>query len=32
VAHHPITVFIGYRIALGVVLAVLLLTGVVAAT
>jgi undecaprenyl-diphosphatase len=32
VARHPITVFIGYRIALGLVLAVLLLTGVVTAT
>lgn len=32
VARHPITVFIGYRVALGVVLAVLLLTGVLAAT
>jgi undecaprenyl-diphosphatase len=32
VAHHSITVFIGYRIALAVVVAVLLATGVVAAT
>jgi undecaprenyl-diphosphatase len=32
VAHHPITVFVPYRVAAGVVLAVLLATGVVAAT
>ncbi|RFA06517.1 undecaprenyl-diphosphatase [Subtercola boreus] len=32
VARHPITVFIWYRIALGLVLAVLLTTGVIAAT
>jgi undecaprenyl-diphosphatase len=32
VAHHPITVFVGYRVAAGVLLAVLLATGVVAAT
>ncbi|MDF2444364.1 MAG: undecaprenyl-diphosphatase, partial [Subtercola sp.] len=32
VARHPITVFIWYRVALGVVLAVLLTTGVLAAT
>lgn len=32
VAHHPITVFVGYRVGLGVVLAALLLTGVLSAT
>jgi undecaprenyl-diphosphatase len=32
VAHHPITVFVGYRVALAVVVAALLLTGVVSAT
>jgi undecaprenyl-diphosphatase len=32
VAHHPITVFIPYRVALGVLVIVLLATGVVAAT
>ncbi|RFA07598.1 undecaprenyl-diphosphatase [Subtercola boreus] len=32
VARHPITVFIWYRVALGVVLAALLATGVLAAT
>jgi len=30
VAHHPISVFAGYRVALGVVLAVLLAVGVIA--
>jgi undecaprenyl-diphosphatase len=32
VAHHPITVFVAYRVAAGLVLAGLLATGVVAAT
>jgi undecaprenyl-diphosphatase len=32
VAHHPLSVFVGYRVALGVLLAVLLGTGVLAAT
>jgi undecaprenyl-diphosphatase len=32
VARHPITVFVGYRIAAGVLLAVLLLTGVLTPT
>jgi undecaprenyl-diphosphatase len=32
VAHHPITVFVPYRVALGIVVAVLLATGVVTAT
>ena len=32
VAHHPITVFVAYRVLAGVALAVLLATGVVAAT
>jgi undecaprenyl-diphosphatase len=32
VAHHPITVFVPYRVALGVALAVLLGTGVLTAT
>jgi undecaprenyl-diphosphatase len=32
VAHHPITVFVPYRVALGILVAVLLATGVVAAT
>lgn len=32
VAHHPISVFVGYRVALGVVVAVLLITGVVTPT
>ena len=32
VARHPISVFVGYRVALAVVVAVLLLTGVVTAT
>ncbi|RFA22746.1 undecaprenyl-diphosphate phosphatase [Subtercola boreus] len=32
VARHPITVFIWYRVALGLVVAVLLATGVIAAT
>jgi undecaprenyl-diphosphatase len=32
VAHHSITVFVGYRVVLGVVLAALLATGVLAAT
>jgi undecaprenyl-diphosphatase len=32
VARHPITVFVGYRVAAGVLLAVLLATGVVSAT
>lgn len=32
VAHHPITWFVGYRVALGVVLVVLLATGVLSAT
>jgi undecaprenyl-diphosphatase len=32
VAHHPITVFVAYRVAAGLVLAALLATGVVAAT
>jgi undecaprenyl-diphosphatase len=32
VAHHPITVFVPYRVVAGVALAVLLATGVVAAT
>ncbi|MFP3466878.1 undecaprenyl-diphosphate phosphatase [Leifsonia sp. SIMBA_070] len=32
VAHHPITVFIWYRIGLAVLVAVLLLTGVITAT
>jgi undecaprenyl-diphosphatase len=32
VAHHPISVFVPYRIALGVLVIVLLLTGVVTAT
>jgi len=32
VAHHPITWFVGYRVALGVVLIVLLATGVVSPT
>jgi undecaprenyl-diphosphatase len=32
VAHHPITWFVGYRVALGVVLVVLLATGTLSAT
>ena len=32
VAHHPITVFIPYRVALGILVAALLATGVVTAT
>jgi undecaprenyl-diphosphatase len=32
VARHPISIFVGYRVALAVVVAVLLLTGVVSAT
>lgn len=32
VAHHPITVFVGYRVGLGVLLLVLLGTGVLSAT
>ena len=32
VANHPITVFVGYRVLAGVVLAVLLGTGVLSAT
>ena len=32
VAHHPITVFVPYRVALGVAIAVLLATGVLTAT
>jgi undecaprenyl-diphosphatase len=32
VAHHPITVFVPYRVALGVLVIVLLLTGVLSAT
>jgi len=32
VAHHPITVFIGYRVALGVGLAIALATGAIVAT
>jgi undecaprenyl-diphosphatase len=32
VAHHPITVFVPYRVALGILVAVLLATGVVSAT
>jgi undecaprenyl-diphosphatase len=32
VAHHPITWFVGYRVALGVVLVVLLATGALSAT
>jgi undecaprenyl-diphosphatase len=32
VAHHPITWFVGYRVLVGVVVAVLLLTGALAAT
>jgi undecaprenyl-diphosphatase len=32
VAHHPITWFVGYRVALGVVLLVLLATGTISAT
>ncbi len=32
VAHHPITWFVGYRVALGVVLIVLLATGAIAST
>jgi undecaprenyl-diphosphatase len=32
VAHHPISVFVPYRVALGVLVIVLLLTGVVTAT
>jgi undecaprenyl-diphosphatase len=32
VAHHPITVFVGYRVALGIVLAIALATGVISAT
>lgn len=32
VAKHPITVFIGYRIALGIAVIILLATGVIAAT
>jgi undecaprenyl-diphosphatase len=32
VAHHPITVFVPYRVALGVLVAVLLATGVISAT
>jgi undecaprenyl-diphosphatase len=32
VAHHPITWFVGYRVVLGVVLVVLLATGVLSAT
>jgi undecaprenyl-diphosphatase len=32
VAHHPITWFVGYRVALGVVLVALLATGAVSAT
>ncbi len=32
VAHHPITWFVGYRVALGVVLIVLLSTGTISAT
>jgi undecaprenyl-diphosphatase len=32
VAHHPITWFVGYRVALGAVLVVLLATGVISAT
>ncbi len=32
VAHHPITWFVGYRVALGAVLIVLLATGVLSAT
>ncbi|MGI8433677.1 MAG: undecaprenyl-diphosphate phosphatase [Nocardioidaceae bacterium] len=32
VAHHPITWFVGYRVALGVVLMALLATGTIAAT
>jgi undecaprenyl-diphosphatase len=31
VAHHPITVFVGYRVAVGAVLVVLLATGVLSA-
>jgi undecaprenyl-diphosphatase len=32
VAHHPITVFVPYRVALGLLIAVLLATGVLSAT
>jgi undecaprenyl-diphosphatase len=32
VAHHPITVFVPYRVALGVLVIVLLVTGVLSAT
>jgi len=32
VAHHPITWFVGYRVALGVVLLVVLGTGALSAT
>ena len=32
VAHHPITVFVGYRVAAGVLLALALAAGVITAT
>jgi undecaprenyl-diphosphatase len=32
VAHHPITIFVGYRVVAGVLLALLLVAGVVSAT